>query len=86
MKKGKNGKFYSVKVTNITMQATSKELEKLFAHSGAVSMKFFTDARANKGYGFLNFQSLEEANNVVKKFNDFSFKGKKIELKIKDYK
>lgn len=86
IKKGKNGKFYSVKVTNITMQATSKELEKLFAHSGAVSMKFFTDARANKGYGFLNFQSLEEANNVVKKFNDFSFKGKKIELKIKDYK
>lgn len=93
MKKGKNGKCYSVKVKGISTQTTNKELEKLFSSLGASSMRFFTDGKTNKankankgGYGFLNFKTLEEANKAIKKYNGYSLKGQKIELKIKDYK
>ena len=59
-------------------------MEKVFANSGAVSMKFFIDPKANKGYGYLNFSTIENANKAIVKFNELTIKGKKIDFKIKD--
>lgn len=83
-KKGETKKTYAVKVSGIPMTENEKSMEKVFANAGAVSMKFFIDQKTNKGYGYLNFSTIENANKALKKYNDLTIKGKKIELKLKE--
>ena len=83
-KKGETKKTFAVKVSGIPLTENEKSMEKVFANAGAVSMKFFIDPKANKGYGYLNFSTIENANKALVKFNELAIKGKKIELKLKD--
>ena len=83
-KKGDTKKTFAVKVSGIPLTENEKSMEKVFANSGAVSMKFFIGPRANKGYGYLNFSNIENANKGIVKFNELTIKGKKIDFKIKD--
>ena len=83
-KKGETKKTFAVKVTGIPMTENEKTMEKYFANAGAVSMKFFIDAKENKGYGYLNFTTIDNANKAIKKYNGVAHNGKKMELKLKE--
>ena len=83
-KKGDTKKTFAVKVTGIPMNESEKTMENYFANAGAVSMKFFIDAKENKGYGYLNFTTIDNANKAIKKYNGVAHNGKKIELKLKE--
>jgi len=65
-KPGQEGNRLFVK--NIPLEATEDEVKKVFAHCGSVSNFFFIrdhETRKPRGFGFLDFESLEGVNKAL---------------------
>ena len=66
-----------VKVSNIDENIPLNDVNRFFNKSRCASQKFF-----NEGYGYLNFSSLNDANNCIVNYNGKKIGNKKIKLKI----
>ena len=66
-----------VKVSNIDENVALNDVNRFFNKSRCASQKFF-----NEGYGYLNFSSLNDANNCIANYNGKKIGNKKIKLKI----
>lgn len=68
-------------VGNLTYNTTSGQLEELFSQVGKItSLNLITDkfTGQSKGFAFVEFTTDAEANNAIKKFNDYELDGRKI--------
>ena len=66
-------------VGNLPFQTTEGELEQLFGEMGAVeSVRIITDRETgrNRGFGFIEMSSDEEAANAIEKFNEYELEGR----------
>ncbi|BFZ60566.1 Protein phosphatase PP2A regulatory subunit B [Saitoella coloradoensis] len=72
--------FTNVFVKNIDSEATEEEFAALFEPFGSItSSSLAKDAEGKaRGFGFVNFESHEEATKAVESLNDSDFKGKKL--------
>ena len=66
----------TVKITNIDENVPKNEVNKVFNGCKCASQKML------KGYGYLNFSSLNDANNCIAKFNGYKIGNKIIKLII----
>lgn len=65
----------------LPMGATTPQLEELFSQAGKIeSVNLITDKYTgqNKGFAFVEMTTEEEAQNAIKKFNNFELDGRKI--------
>ncbi|KAG0028785.1 Protein phosphatase PP2A regulatory subunit B [Podila clonocystis] len=71
-------KFTNVYVKNLDTEATQDEVEALFTKFGPItSCVVSTDESGrSKGFGFINFESHEDAKRAVDELHDADFKGK----------
>ena len=68
-------------VGNLTYSATSAQLEELFSQVGKItSLSLITDkfSGQSKGFAFVEFTTDAEADEAIKKFNNFELDGRKI--------
>lgn len=68
-------------VGSLPYSATSAQLEELFSQVGKVtSLNLITDKYSgqSKGFAFVEFTTDEEANEAIKKFNNYELDGRKI--------
>ena len=64
-------------VGNLKYSVTNEDLEELFSQVGeVVEVKIIGD----KGFGFVEMSSQEEAENAKEKFNGFEFKGRNLRV------
>ncbi len=66
-------------VGNLPYQTTEGELEQLFGEMGAVeSVRIITDRETgrNRGFGFIEMGSDEEADKAIEKFNQYELEGR----------
>lgn len=79
--KGDNGK--NLYVTNLSYQTREKELEDAFSKFGTITQcKIIKDPKTNKsrGFGFVSFDSLEDAENAIKDMNNQSVDGRELRV------
>jgi len=72
-------------VGSLPYSATSAQLEELFSSVGKVSsLTLITDKYSgqSKGFAFLEMSSDTEAEEVIKKFNNFEIDGRKIVINV----
>jgi len=68
-------------VGSLPYSATSAQLEELFSQAGKItSLNLITDKYSGnrKGFAFVEFTTDAEANEAIKKFNNFELDGRKI--------
>src|SRR3990172_6194106 len=68
-------------VGNLTYSATSAQLEELFSQIGKIaSLNLITDkfSGQSKGFAFLEYATDAEADEAIKKFNNFELDGRKM--------
>src|SRR3972149_1359765 len=68
-------------VGSLPYSATSAQLEELFSQAGKItSLNLITDKYSgqSKGFAFVEFTTDAEANEAIKKFNNFELDGRKI--------
>ena len=68
-------------VGNLTYSATSAQLEELFSQVGKItSLNLITDkfSGQSKGFAFVEFTTDAEADEAIKKFNNFELDGRKM--------
>lgn len=68
-------------VGNLPYSATSAQLEELFSQVGKISsLNLITDkfSGQSKGFAFVEMTTDEEAQNAIKKFNNFELDNRKI--------
>ncbi len=68
-------------VGNLTYSATSAQLEELFSQVGKIaSLNLITDkfSGQSKGFAFVELSTDAEADEAIKKFNNFEFDGRKM--------
>jgi len=68
-------------VGNLTYSATSAQLEELFSQVGKItSLSLITDkfSGQSKGFAFVEFTTDAEADEAIKKFNNFELDGRKM--------
>lgn len=77
---GVQGNFTNVYIKNIPEDVTEEKLTELFAKSGTItSVMFAKDAEGKpKGFGFVNFETIEHANAAVESMNGYDFGEKKL--------
>ena len=66
-------------VGNLPFQTTEGELEQLFGEMGAVdSVRIITDRETgrNRGFGFIEMSSDEDADKAIEKFNQYELEGR----------
>ena len=68
-------------VYGIDPDAEDDDLKKLFSPFGTILSS--TVAPGGKGYGFIHFETPEEASHAVRCMNEFPYKGKKLQVSIK---
>ena len=72
-------------VGNLPHEIENMDLEKLFSESGTVqSVNIIKDRDSgrNKGFGFVEMKSPQEAADAIEKFNGFDLKGRAIKVNI----
>ncbi len=72
-------------VGNLPYNATSAQLEELFAKVGKVSnLTLITDKYTgqSKGFAFVEMLDDKEADEAIKKYNDFELDGRKIVVNV----
>lgn len=70
-------------VGNMNYSTTEHELEELFAQYGSVmNVNIVTDRLTNqsKGFGFVEMEDNEAANNAISEINDKEFKGRNLKV------
>lgn len=72
----------NVFVKNLTPQATSKDLYDLFSKFGnIISIKIKkNDQKECLGYGYVNFETKQAAEEAIKTMSNFSFQGKNLHV------
>src|SRR3990170_249056 len=68
-------------VGNLTYSATSAQLEELFSQVGKIaSLNLITDkfSGQSKGFAFLEYATDAEADEAIKKFNNYELDGRKL--------
>ena len=68
-------------VGNLTYNTTSAQLEELLSEAGKItSLNLITDkfSGQSKGFAFVEFSTDEEANEAIKKFNNYELDGRKM--------
>ena len=68
-------------VGNLTYSATNAQLEELFSQVGKItSLSLITDkfSGQSKGFAFVEFTTDAEADEAIKKFNNFELDGRKM--------
>ena len=68
-------------VGSLSYSATSAQLEELFSQAGKItSLNLITDKYSgqSKGFAFVEFTTDAEADEAIKKFNNFELDGRKI--------
>ncbi len=68
-------------VGNLPYSATSAQLEELFSQAGKItSLNLITDkfSGQSKGFAFVEFTTDAEADEAIKKFNNFEIDGRKM--------
>ena len=66
-------------VGNLPYQTTEGDLEQLFGEMGAVdSVRIITDRETgrNRGFGFIEMNSDEDADKAIEKFNQYELEGR----------
>ncbi len=72
-------------VGNLPHEAESQDVEKLFSESGTVQSVYIAkdrDSGRNKGFGFVEMKTQEEAAGAIEKFNGFDFKGRALKVNL----
>lgn len=72
-------------VGNLPYDVEDTDLEKLFSESGtveSVSIVKDRDSGRNKGFGFVEMKSPQDASSTIEKFNGFDFKGRAIKVNL----
>lgn len=72
-------------VGSLPFSATSGQIEELFAQAGKVaSVNLITDrfSGQSKGFAFVEMTSDEEADEAIKKFNNFELDGRRIVVNV----
>ena len=83
----KSGGGHLIYVSNLKYQATEQELLDFFKENqfDPVRARLLYDNEGNsKGYGFIELQSDGEAQEAIKKLNNESFQGRKINVSLKN--
>lgn len=76
---GNNSNYTNVFVKNIPVEFTEKDLETLFSQYGSITKSMLKqDNEKKRGFGFVNFQTPEEANKAVENLNGYEVSGKKL--------
>lgn len=68
-------------VGNLTYNTTSAQLEELLSQAGKItSLNLITDkfSGQSKGFAFVEFSTDEEANEAIKKFNNYELDNRKM--------
>jgi cold-inducible RNA-binding protein len=68
-------------VGSLPYNVTSSQLEELFAQAGKIdSVNLITDRYSgqSKGFAFVEMATEEEAQEAIKKFNNFEFEGRRL--------
>ncbi|KAI8647397.1 hypothetical protein BD408DRAFT_408488 [Parasitella parasitica] len=73
-------RFTNLYIKNISLDVTENDIKGLFASIGPVSSVLIQRDEYNnsKGFGFVNFESPEDAERAVHKLNDQEYRGKKL--------
>ena len=72
-------------VGNLTYNTTSAQLEELFSQVGKItSLNLITDkfSGQSKGFAFVELTTDAEADEAIKKFNDFELDGRKMVVNV----
>ncbi|MDE0151715.1 MAG: RNA-binding protein [Bdellovibrionales bacterium] len=72
-------------IGNLPYDVEDADIEKLFSESGtveSVSIIKDRDSGRNKGFGFVEMKSPEDASNVIEKFNGFDLKGRAMKVNL----
>jgi len=72
-------------VGSLPYSATSAQLEELFTQVGKItSLNLITDkfTGSSKGFAFVEFTTDKEADEAIKKFNNFEFEGRKMVVNV----
>lgn len=72
-------------VGGLPYSVTEPQLQELFSQAGnVVSCKIIIDRYSgrSKGFGFVEFETDEEAENAIKMFNDYDMEGRKIAVNV----
>ena len=72
--------FTNIYVKNLDPEVTQDDFTELFQQFGNVTSAVvqFDDEGKSKGFGFVNFETHEEAQKAVDTLHDTEFKGRKI--------
>ncbi len=76
-------------VYHIPNSATEDQLVALFSPYGMVTgVKIMRDlaTQASKGFGFVNFATLEQANMAMQALNNYAWEGKRLRISFKTNK
>lgn len=77
---GAQGNFTNVYIKNIAPDVGEKQIREMFAKAGSITSVMLasdTDGKS-KGFGFVNFESIEQANQAVELFNGHEISEKKL--------
>ena len=72
-------------VGNLPYEIEKADLEKLFSESGAVQSVYIVKDKysgRNKGFGFVEMKTEQEAAGAIEKFNGFDLKGRSIKVNL----
>ena len=72
-------------VGNLPHEAESQDVEKLFSESGTVQSVYIVkdrDSGRNKGFGFVEMKTQQEAADAIEKFDGFDFKGRALKVNV----
>ena len=72
-------------VGNLPYDVEDADLEKLFSESGAVESVYIVkdrDSGRNKGFGFVEMKSPEDASKAIEKFDGFDLKGRAMKVNL----
>ncbi|KAG2157179.1 polyadenylate binding protein [Suillus clintonianus] len=72
--------FTNLYIKNLDLEVTQEEFEELFNRYGAVTSAVISvdDEGKSKGFGFVNYESHDEAQRAVDNLHDFEINGKKL--------
>ena len=88
-RKNKNftNNYYVVKVKGIGNHIYAKELDEIFQSANYVTKKFFFNNNGqSRGYGYLNFNNLSDAQSAIDKFDNMIYKNSIFKLAFKNEK
>jgi len=73
-------KYTNVYVKNLPEDATKEKVDELFSKYGKITSSMFAFEKENKtrAFGFINYETPEEAHNAVEALNNYDWNGKKL--------